>query len=193
MPDIGERIYKLRVQNNMSQDALAQALNVSRQAVSKWENNVSIPDLDKIAALSRLFSVTTDELIKGEIPPEINAPNEKETIIISDNDSGFSKRKVTQILGIILIVLGFVSAVLVMVLTWQLWIVALLSLVAVDGVVLLVSQKRPWLMLCFTNLIILLVVLLVLLRNFSVTRRQTDLQVQEEIYSVEPDVSMIVE
>lgn len=190
MPNIGKRIYTLRVQHNMSQDALAQALDVSRQAVSKWENNVSIPDLDKIAALSSLFSVTTDELIKGEKPLESNITNEKETLIISDSDSGFSKRKVTQILGIILIVLGFVSAVLVMALTWQLWIAAVLSLVAVDGVVLLVSQKRPWLKLCLVNLIVLLVVMLVLLRNFSVTRRQNDLQVQEEIYSVEPDISV---
>ena len=193
MPNIGERIYTLRVQHNMSQDALAQALDVSRQAVSKWENNVSIPDLDKIAALSSLFSVTTDELIKGEKPLESNTTNEKETLIISDSDSGFSKRKVTQILGIILIVLGFVSAVLVMTLTWQLWIAAALSLVAVDGVVLLISQKRPWLKLCLVNLVVLLIVMLVLLRNFSVTRRQDDLQVQEEIYSVEPDVSMTFE
>lgn len=193
MPDIGERIYNLRVRNNMSQDALAQALNVSRQAVSKWENKVSVPDLDKIEALSNLFHVTTDELIKGEIPFEANAPNEKETVIISENDNGFSKRKVTQILGIILIVLGFVSAVLVMVLTWQLGIVALLLLVTVDGVVLLVAQKHPWLMLCLMNLVVLLAVLFVFLSNYTVRRTHTELLAQEEIYSVEPEKSVLIE
>ena len=191
MPDIGERIYNLRVRNNMSQDALAQALNVSRQAVSKWENKVSVPDLDKIEALSNLFHVTTDELIKGEIPPETNAPNEKENIIISENDNGFSKRKVTQILGIILIVLGFVSAVLVMVLTWQMGIVALLLLVTVDGVILLVAQKHPWLMLCLTNLVVLLAVLFVLLSNYTVRRTHTELLAQEEIYSVEAESAIV--
>lgn len=194
MPNIGERIYRLRTQNNMSQDMLADALNVSRQAVSKWENNISVPDLDKISALSSLFSVTTDELIKGEIQPAVSElPTEKETVILQNADNGFSKRKATQILGIILIVIGFVLAVLVLILTWELWLAALLLWFAVDGVVLLVAQKHPWLMLCLTNLIILLVVVLVLLRNFSVTRRQNELQVQEEIYSVEPDVSVLVE
>lgn len=191
MPNLGERIYRLRTQNNMSQDMLADALNVSRQAVSKWENNISVPDLDKIAALSSLFSVTTDELIKGEIQPTANEPAEKETVIIQNTDSGFSKRKITQILGIVFIILGFISAVLVLILTWELWLAALLALLVVDGIVLLVAHKRPWLMFCITNLIILFLIT----AGFSIMlpKPQPPISEVEEIHSVEPDVSIAVQ
>jgi transcriptional regulator with XRE-family HTH domain len=57
----------------LSQEALADNLGVSRQAVSKWESQQSLPDLDKIILLSELFCVTTDYLLRG-IEPERNAP-----------------------------------------------------------------------------------------------------------------------
>jgi transcriptional regulator with XRE-family HTH domain len=53
----------------MSQDALAEAMGVSRQAISKWETNASVPELDKLVKLSRLFGVSLDELVTGEAPP----------------------------------------------------------------------------------------------------------------------------
>ena len=56
--DLGEMIYKLRTEKNMSQGDLAEALGVSRQSVSKWETNQSVPDLDKIVKLSKIFGVT---------------------------------------------------------------------------------------------------------------------------------------
>ena len=54
----------------MSQEQLADAAGVSRQAVSKWESEQSIPDLDKIVVLSEIFDVTTDYLLKGIEPVE---------------------------------------------------------------------------------------------------------------------------
>ena len=65
----GERLIKLRHQQGLSQDALAEALGVSRQSVSKWETDTSIPELDKLIKLSCLFGVSLDELVKGEAPP----------------------------------------------------------------------------------------------------------------------------
>lgn len=62
---IGERIYRLRMEKNMSQGNLAEKLEVSRQSVSKWENNSALPDLDKIIKLSEIFGVTIDEIVKG--------------------------------------------------------------------------------------------------------------------------------
>lgn len=67
---IGERIYKLRTERKMSQGDLADALDVSRQSISKWETNSSVPELDKLVKLSEIFGVTLDELIRDKQPPE---------------------------------------------------------------------------------------------------------------------------
>ena len=74
MNNLGERLYELRTKNEMSQGDLAEKLDVSRQTISKWENNMSIPELDKIISLSNLFGVSVDYLVKGEgeIPSEIS-------------------------------------------------------------------------------------------------------------------------
>jgi transcriptional regulator with XRE-family HTH domain len=61
--NIGEKIQQLRKANNLSQEQLAVQLEVSRQAVSKWELNESTPDTDKIILISRIFSVSTDYLL----------------------------------------------------------------------------------------------------------------------------------
>ena len=65
--ELGKRIYDLRVKSGLSQDKLAELLDVSRQSISKWENNLAIPDLDKIVKLSNIFDISLDELIKGEV------------------------------------------------------------------------------------------------------------------------------
>lgn len=74
MNNLGERLYELRTKNEMSQGDLAEKLDVSRQTISKWENNMSIPELDKIISLSNLFGVSVDYIVKGEgeIPPQIS-------------------------------------------------------------------------------------------------------------------------
>lgn len=63
---LGEKICRLRKARGLSQGDLADALGVSRQSVSKWETDSSVPDLDKLVALSRRFGVTLDELVCGE-------------------------------------------------------------------------------------------------------------------------------
>lgn len=63
---LGENIVRLRTNKNWSQSDLAEALEVSRQSVSKWETDTSIPELDKLLKLSELFGVTLDELVNGE-------------------------------------------------------------------------------------------------------------------------------
>ncbi|WP_207645537.1 helix-turn-helix domain-containing protein [Marvinbryantia formatexigens] len=60
----------LRKKNGWSQEELAQQLRVSRQSVSKWEGGQSVPDLDKLLALSQIFGVTLDYLVKDEISSE---------------------------------------------------------------------------------------------------------------------------
>ena len=64
--NLAENIYRHRSANNLSQAELADALEVSHQSVSKWETGASIPELDKLIKMSKLFGVSIDELVFGE-------------------------------------------------------------------------------------------------------------------------------
>ena len=61
-----EKLYELRRAAGLSQEELAERLNVSRQAVSKWENGAAQPELSKLVELSRLYGVSVDELLSLE-------------------------------------------------------------------------------------------------------------------------------
>ncbi len=67
---LADKIIRLRKKNGWSQEELAEKMNVSRQAVSKWEAAQTTPDLEKILQLGNLFGVTTDYLLKDEIEDE---------------------------------------------------------------------------------------------------------------------------
>ena len=67
---LADKIIKLRKKLGWSQEELAEKMNVSRQAVSKWEGAQTVPDLGKVLQLSHLFGVTTDYLLKDEIEEE---------------------------------------------------------------------------------------------------------------------------
>ena len=69
-----DKLIALRKKAGWSQEELAQQLNVSRQSVSKWEGAQSVPDLDKIVQLSRIFGVSTDYLLKDELEEQEPAP-----------------------------------------------------------------------------------------------------------------------
>ena len=79
---LGEKIYELRTQHNLSQGDLANELNVSRQSISKWENGNSTPDLEKIIKLAEIFNVSLDELIKNGEKEEtiLNTPEQNASI-----------------------------------------------------------------------------------------------------------------
>ena len=65
---LGQRIQELRKHNGLSQEGLGEALGVSRQAVSKWEGDNGIPELDTLIAMSRLFGITIGELLAWRRP-----------------------------------------------------------------------------------------------------------------------------
>lgn len=69
---IGEKIYKLRTEAKISQETLALDLNISRQAVSKWETDQSIPDLDNIKMIANYFNVTVESLVDEDYEKLIN-------------------------------------------------------------------------------------------------------------------------
>lgn len=65
---VGNTIAKLRQARNMTQQQLASALNVSHQAVSKWENGAALPDIETMMALTHFFGITVEQLISGDVP-----------------------------------------------------------------------------------------------------------------------------
>ena len=73
-----EKILTLRKSNNLTQEELAEKLNVSRQSISKWESGQAMPEMEKIVALSSVFNVTTDYLLK---PSEIDELSIKADIL----------------------------------------------------------------------------------------------------------------
>ena len=82
---LGERIYQCRVQKNLSQLDLADALEVSRQSVSKWENNACAPELDKLVKMCELFEVSLDELVRGEC--EVVTGDTREQVTFTDDET----------------------------------------------------------------------------------------------------------
>ena len=77
---LGERLIKLRKKAGLSQEEVADKLNVTRQTVSKWETDASLPDFDKIVPLCNLFKIESNELLTGN-------KVEKENIILEEKDN----------------------------------------------------------------------------------------------------------
>lgn len=73
---LGERLYNYRRKKGLSQEDVAAKLNVTRQTVSKWETDQTLPDLDKIESICELFEISTDELLKGK-KEEVNTSSDK--------------------------------------------------------------------------------------------------------------------
>ena len=63
---LGERLYELRKSKNLSQEEVADKLNVTRQTVSKWETDESKPDFDKIVPICELYNINSEELLTGK-------------------------------------------------------------------------------------------------------------------------------
>ena len=78
---LADKIISLRKKAGWSQEELAEQLGVTRQSVSKWEGAQSVPDMDKVVQMSRLFGVTTDFLLKDEIEEQAAVPAEEKSIL----------------------------------------------------------------------------------------------------------------
>ena len=90
--NLGQRIYELRTQKDLSQGDLAEALDVSRQSISKWETGSSVPELDKLIKLSQLFGVTLDELILDKQPEAAPPPPEPQIIYVERQEPRSTKK-----------------------------------------------------------------------------------------------------
>ena len=103
---LADRIIILRKKKGWSQEELAYKMNISRQAVSKWESDQSVPDIEKILQLSELFGVTTDYLLKDETEQKEDLEHVSETLVNSSEiaepvDRAERKRKGKLVLTIV--------------------------------------------------------------------------------------------
>ena len=108
---LGEKIYKLRTERNLSQGELSEMLEVSRQSISKWENGAATPDLDKIIKLSGIFKITIDELVKNEEISVFASEEAKKDVIVIKKESNFPPRK---IIGTVLLSLSLIVTVVLL-------------------------------------------------------------------------------
>ena len=108
--NLGETIYRLRTERNLSQGDLADALDVSRQSVSKWENNSAVPELEKLIKMAQIFGITLDVLVSGEVKTTTPPPPVASTNPIP------GRRLVVP--GIILLCFGILMALISLPLVW---------------------------------------------------------------------------
>lgn len=118
---LADKIIRLRKKYGWSQEELAEKMNVSRQAVSKWEATQTTPDLEKILQLSALFGVTTDYLLKDEIEDEEYTDDANDTNVkrlsLSDANAFIEWRKTASVQIAIATMLCIVSIIPLLILT----------------------------------------------------------------------------
>ncbi|MGO1043061.1 helix-turn-helix domain-containing protein [Clostridioides difficile] len=110
MLNLGENLKRLRKEKNLSQEQLAEMLNVSRQAISKWESNKTYPDIENLILLRNLFNVTLDDLIVNTNKTEV-----EDTIVPSklptDNITDYDKNEEENDPSDNLIICGFIIGI----------------------------------------------------------------------------------
>lgn len=104
---LSEKLYALRKKSGISQEQLAEQLHVSRQAISKWETGQSVPEGDKLLAISNYFSVTIDYLMKEDITQDKLSDNER-----SDTSLNNSGERTRWLLGVIVCISGIVCLIM---------------------------------------------------------------------------------
>ena len=134
--NLGENIYKFRTTRSMSQGDLADALEVSRQSVSKWENNSAVPELEKLMKMAAIFGISLDELVSGETAPA--SPPQA----VPDRPRLTSQ----QILGIVLLAFGGLSLIVftvVGIFTYEFYLGAVIALpFLLTGLICLLCKRN---------------------------------------------------
>ena len=112
MNNLGERLFKLRRDKKLSQEEVAEKLNVTRQTISKWETDQSVPDFDKIVPLCELYGITPNELFIELKEKETSKNNEfvidseKEQIRINKKAKGIAFSVVLYFLSCVWILIS---------------------------------------------------------------------------------------
>lgn len=82
---LGDKLSKLRKENNYTQEQLADVLGVSRQAISKWESDITYPETDKLIRMSELFDCSLDYLLKDKVETDNKAQTDGNVVLFRKN------------------------------------------------------------------------------------------------------------
>lgn len=150
---LGEHIVELRNTHGISQADLAEAVDVSRQSVSKWETGASTPDLEKLVKLANYFSISLDQLVKGKETEICNQSVVAEKPVTQTSHTT-PKRTKAQSLGIFFLCLSAFAGILFAVL-FGIWGVLFVTPLLLFGLICYFVKKQPILKAVWADYIIL--------------------------------------
>lgn len=99
--ELGKQIKKYRIENELSQEDLANKIYVTRQSISNWENDKTYPDVNSLVLLSEIFQVSIDELIKGDLNKMKETIKKEETLKFNQYGLIFSVLLIVSIVSIL--------------------------------------------------------------------------------------------
>ena len=115
----GERLYELRNKKNISQEDLAEVLDVSRQSISKWENDKAYPEMTRLLFMSEYFDVSLDYLMRGidkeDNDEKVTEKYKTKNILLVQNDflSNLSKKQKTLFLLLYILIIGALVSIII--------------------------------------------------------------------------------
>lgn len=104
--EVGKKLKDARVQSGFTQEIVAEKISVSRQTISNWENEKSYPDIMSVIALSDLYSISLDELLKGD--DKMMEHLEESTNIIKSNKKLLGAVMINILLVVLVIILSMI-------------------------------------------------------------------------------------
>lgn len=107
--DFGNQIKQIRKEKNITQEQMAQSLNITRQAVSNWENKRNLPDIEILIKIAKVYGVSLDKLILGDD----NMNNMTEKLIKDGSETRKSRLNAISVcVGIVLFILGMICLII---------------------------------------------------------------------------------
>lgn len=106
---LGEKLLKLRKKKGLSQEEVADILHVTRQTISKWETDQSMPDFDKVVPICNLYEISTEELFHGEI----STPREVEEVSIENTSTYQNYNRKKALFTTVAVMLYILSVVVI--------------------------------------------------------------------------------
>ena len=169
---LGERICQYRTERRLSQQEVAEKLEVSRQSVSKWETDGAVPELDTLVKLCELFEVSLDELVRGEKPqgPDAEVPDasgkDQETVLTVQMTQSRPERSNAQVAaGAVLLAVGLTGFFSALVLPWG--VLCLAVPLVICGILCLAMRENAGLA-CAAVVLLTIALLTLVPRFFSI-------------------------
>lgn len=144
--NLSEKIYQLRKEKGLSQEALAEMLGTTRQAVSKWENNQGFPETEKLLQLSNVFEVSTDFLLKDE--KSVKSAEQKGYYVSKEMANGYiaNEKRISRYAGMGFMFWGLTGIPYVLFPTNTTWYLLGIAVFVAMGIIFIVlamfSEKR---------------------------------------------------